>query len=299
MKDVEAQNSPQQSSGETQVKKAKTQKPGGDQEDEPIPEGDPVIVSNKPGLTKEQRQLQAKILKIEGNNFDPKKITIVLGVLLVSLLVIFLRGGPDLDSIVGIERCDGWDWTFMSLYIVAIGIFGFLGYTVVLGVQKMKEVSKWEYHPQEKKFDKNFLIQGNIIGFIAGLAAALVGIGGGTVKNPILLKFKFLPQVISFTSMYLILANKIVIDIEFILAGVMPIQYMLFIGGILAVGVLLVEWKLGQIVRKLGRQSYISFLFAGLLVIALVLVIIVGIDTTKKTLDDDEKGLLDFVSFCN
>lgn len=92
-----------------------------------------------------------------------------------------------------------------------------------------------------------------MIGFCTGITAALVGIGGGMITNPVLLSYDFMPTVVSFTSMYLIVSNKIVADTVFILGGVMPLQYMFFIGGILVVGVLIVEWKLGQLVKKLGR----------------------------------------------
>ena len=162
----------------------------------------------------------------------------------------------------------------------------------------MKDKSGWNYSIHEKKFDKKFLLNGNIIGLSTGLIAAFVGIGGGTITNPVLLSYNFAPTVVSFTSMYLIVANKMVADTVFILGGVMPLQYMFFIGGILVIGVLFVEWKLGQLVKRLGRQSYISFLFSGLLIIALILVIIVGIKTTTETLDDENKGLLEFTSFC-
>jgi uncharacterized membrane protein YfcA len=221
--------------------------------------------------------MQADIKEIEGMNFHPKKFSIIIGVLICSLFIIFARGGKGLDSIFGISRCDAWDWSIMAVYAVVIAVFAFVSYTVVLSEQNTKEKSGWVYTKHEKKFDKKFLITGNIIGILTGIIASLVGIGGGTITNPVLLSYNFMPTVVSFTSMYLIVANKIVADTVFILGDVMPLQYMFFIGLILVVGVLIVEWKLGQLVKKLGRQSFISFLFSGLLVIALVLVLIVGI----------------------
>lgn len=63
------------------------------------------FVPEKKELTAQQKKTQQEIRKIEGSNFNPKKFGIVLGVLICSLIIIFLRGGKGLESIVGIHRC--------------------------------------------------------------------------------------------------------------------------------------------------------------------------------------------------
>jgi uncharacterized membrane protein YfcA len=211
--------------------------------------------------------------------------------------VIVLRGGKGLDSIIGVKKCDGLDWVIFIAYSLIVTIFIFIGNKVVLAEQRLKERCHWEYHPDEKIFNKAFITKGNFFGIITGIVASMVGIGGGMITNPILMSQDFIPQVVSFTGMYLIVMNKIVSSTVFILSGLMPIDYLLFTGVILAIGVVIVEWKVAQVVKKFGRQSIISFLFVGIMSVALVLVLLVGFQTTKETLDNGD-SLFGFKSYC-
>ena len=68
----------------------------------------------------------------------------------------------------------------------------------------------------------------------------------------------------------------------------MPIDYLLFIGGIIVVSNVTSEKCVEFIIKKFGRQSYVSMIFVVILTIALGLVIYVGIDTIKK---NDQKGV--------
>ena len=76
-----------------------------------------------------------------------------------------------------------------------------------------------------------------------GFVSTNIGIGGGAILTPVLLKLQFMPQVISYTSMYLIVWNRIVSAIVFFAGGYVVVDYLLFIGGVMFISILLSEFK--------------------------------------------------------
>ena len=223
-----------------------------------------------------------KIKKIEGSNFHPKKIFIILGILIISVTVVFLRGGKGLESVIGVKKCENLDWIIFASYGVLVLIFLILGDLVVLKEQKTKEQCAWEYHPDEKIFNKASILKFNLTGIVVGIISVILGIGGGMITNPVLMSQGFPPQVISFTGMYMIMVNKIVAAVIFLFAGMMLLQYLLSIGLVFGVGLVIVEWKIGQLIKKYGRQSIISVIFVFVLLVAWCFTVFSAVDVYKK-----------------
>lgn len=245
----------------------------------------------------EREIIHDMIRKNEGNNFYWKKKCVVIGIFCSSMLIIFLRGGKGMKSIIGVKKCDTADWVLFTSYSILVFCFVLMGNRIVINEQKLKEETNWEYHKDEKIFDKKFIFKANILAFLVGAVSSIVGIGSGMIINPLLLSMDFLPQIVSFTGMYPTVINKFVASTVFLIAGQTPVDYLFFTGFLLSIGVVFVEWKVAQLVERLGRQSIISFLFAGILTIGLFLTLYVGFLDTLKTIEHG-KSLLGFKNFC-
>ena len=63
------------------------------------------------------------------------------------------------------------------------------------------------------------------LGFFGGWVAGALGLGGGVIFNPLLLKLGVPPKVSSATGMYLIMFSKIAACLVYILAGYLDISY--------------------------------------------------------------------------
>jgi uncharacterized membrane protein YfcA len=253
---------------------------------------------NKISAQRQKQKLREKIMKIEGSNFYPKKIMFILGILLLSLAVTVLRGGKGMESIIGAKKCTTKDWSIFCIYFLLVTLFAIAGSKLVSNEQKLKVEADWQASKYEKNFDKKFVILGNIFGALIGFVSANVGIGGGLMITPLLLSYDFLPQVVSFTGMYLVVANKLVSTTVFLLSGTLPLDYMMFIGMFLVVGVLIVEWKVGKIVKEKGRPSIISFIFVGIVFVGVALV---GYSGTLNVMKDKAAGkdIWAFGNFCD
>lgn len=245
-----------------------------------------------------------KFLKIENDlkieesrNFTLKKMIFVLANIALSLILTFLRGGKGMESIIGMKKCSGLEWQIFSVYFILVGVLAFYGSYSVLKTQKIKERIKWKFHACEKKFTSKFILKCNFYGFAIGIISANVGIGGGLVITPLLLSYDYLPVVVSYTGMYMVVVNKIVSTTVFLLSGNMPIDYMLVIGSCLICGVAITELKLGQYIKKVGRPSIITFIFVGVVFTALCLVLYSGYE--KIWGSESTPEVWKFKNFCD
>ena len=69
------------------------------------------------------------------------------------------------------------------------------------------------------------------LGFVAGVLASWLGMGGGSIYSPILLNFGVHPQVVSATSMFIVMIVTFSSVMLFFVAGLLELTY----GGVLAV----------------------------------------------------------------
>ena len=257
-----------------------------------------LIPQKPPDSSKIENQLKiSKLKKIEKSNFYWKKFCIIIAVLFSSLAVTFLRGGKNFKSVIGVKKCDPTDWTIFGVYVAIILLFSIISAVVVYSEQKEKLQAGWKFSKYEKNFDLKFIVLGNFFGILMGFVSANVGIGGGLMITPLLLSYDFLPTVVSYTGMYLVFANKLVSTTVFLLSGSIPVNYMLFIGLFLVFGVLVAEFKISKFVKNSGRPSIISFIFVGIVLVSMCLVVYTGVSEILEKLGEGEP-VLEFQPFC-
>ena len=237
-------------------------------------------------------------MKVEGSNFYYTKFLPIMLALLLTVAVVFLRGGSSMPSIIGAKKCNSKDWAVFGGYLICIVLVSVLCSSVVKKEQKLKESCNWNYSKFEKKFSNKFLMSGNLIGFVTGFLSANIGIGGGTVLIPVMMSFGFLPSVISYTTSYLVVNNKFVASLVYFLTEEVPLDYLLIVGGIMFLSVLTMELKSKQLLKRIGRQSLLSMIFVGLTILSIFLVLYsLVMDIIEKKRND--QNVLEFKSFCD
>ena len=248
-------------------------------------------------LSEKEAKIHAQIKKMEGSNFYYKKFLLILTGIIGSILVIFLRGGKEFESIIGAKKCDVRDWIVLAIYLIFIIAVSLISAYVVYKEQKLKIQSNWNFSKYEKQFTNKFLVVGNVIGFMTGMLSSIFGIGGGTILTPVMMSFNYLPQVISFTAMYLVVCNKLVSALVMLLTGLIRLDYLVCVGIFLFVAISLTEWKLDLIIAKIGRQSFISFIYVFIMFISIILVAFTGVTNVIEKKKNNE-NVLNFGSFC-
>lgn len=91
------------------------------------------------------------------------------------------------------------------------------------------------------------------ISFAGGWVSGALGLGGGSIFNPLLLSFGVPPSVASATGMYMIIFSTGSSTLTYILAGMLDIEYGLYAGFFCLAGTVGGMIMLDKIMKKLGR----------------------------------------------
>ena len=82
-----------------------------------------------------------------------------------------------------------------------------------------------------------------------------------------------------------------------LLTGLIRLDYLVCVGIFLFVAISLTEWKLDLIIAKIGRQSFISFIYVFIMFISIILVALTGVTNVIEKKKNNE-NVLNFGSFC-
>lgn len=103
------------------------------------------------------------------------------------------------------------------------------------------------------------------LGFTGGWVAGALGLGGGSIFNPLLLSMGVPPRVSSATGMYLISFSTATTSFLYFIFGDLELDYGLWIAFFGTSGALLGLKGANWYMKKFGRQSIIVFFLATIL----------------------------------
>lgn len=113
--------------------------------------------------------------------------------------------------------------------------------------------------------------------FIAGILAAVCGIGGGMVMGPILVGLKVPPPVSSATTATTLLVLSSSMCLVYICRGVAPTDYSIYLSVITTFGALTGKVLIGRWVRRTGKESALVWALAGITIVSTLLMGTLGI----------------------
>ena len=169
------------------------------------------------------------------------------------VIVLVLRGGRGINSIIGAEKCTFLDGIIFLAYALLSLLLFILSLLVVFQEGKDRSRCDWPDNKDEVKLEKSLFVSGAIISFFVGLLSVIIGVGGSLLITPILISFNVLPEVIAYTGMYLTTLSALISTTLFIISGVMPLDFLALIGVLVILGVLFADWQVSKLVKKLGR----------------------------------------------
>ena len=97
---------------------------------------------------------------------------------------------------------------------------------------------------------------------LAGVAAGLLGIGGGMIKGPLLLEMGLVPQAAAATSAFMIFFTSSSTTLQFLLLGALPAEYAVLYGVIGFAAALLGGLAVRYAMRRNGGSAFIVFAIA-------------------------------------
>jgi len=199
----------------------------------------------------------------------------LIGYLVLMNLALPSTGRP---SPVGIEKCSANYWGLQVSFLV----FCFLMLVLTVKLLKNRQELKIKYGnvnlvESDIILNKKNLVILILLGFMGGLLAGALGLGGGVIFNPVLLTMGLPPQVSGACSLYMVFFSKIASCLVYILNGQMNILYALWVGLWASSGGVLGSLFLIIYVKYGGRQSTIVFILVFEFIVSVCLIPTAGI----------------------
>lgn len=204
-----------------------------------------------------------------------KQVTnlLTLGVILLTNL---LRGGSSYESIAGVTKCTLPDWFIIAACIVICPLITIFSLWNVRKEYALKEKYNRGLVPSDLRFGALTVCKLLVTSFIGGIVCGALGLGGGTIFNPILISMGVPPHTSSATGKYMIMYSKISSCVVYIIYGQLNIYQGLVLGAWKALGGVILLYFTNLLVKKLNRQSVIVLVLTFILGASGIIVPILG-----------------------
>eukprot|EP00205_Picochlorum_sp_RCC944_P001869 CAMPEP_0182607324 /NCGR_PEP_ID=MMETSP1330-20130603/2031_1 /TAXON_ID=464278 /ORGANISM="Picochlorum sp., Strain RCC944" /LENGTH=524 /DNA_ID=CAMNT_0024825903 /DNA_START=122 /DNA_END=1696 /DNA_ORIENTATION=- len=153
-----------------------------------------------------------------------------------------------------------WAITFSFLPITILFMFGICKY--LSKVHEERVTNGYEFVPGDVKWNRRMMTWYPPIAVFAGIIASWFGVGGGTVKGPLLMELGILPEVTTATSSTMMLFTTISAVSGYIAMNRLLVYYGILMFFISTICTLIAQLALKSIITKLSRPSLVIFLFA-------------------------------------
>ena len=224
-----------------------------------------------------------KMIRIEEKKLIPmKKFRILLINLAILLIILLLQGSKSTKSLINMPFCGTFYWIFIFLYI-PFGIL-ILKYSVKLLNEEyqMKQASGYKFLKSDIEWNHENLKKSLILGFLIGFTSAILGVGGAIITGPVLLGMGFDAREATYTATFIAVFTSIAGSVQYLFAGIIYFDYAFFCLLVGLVGLWIGMEKLLDYVKRYRRPSIIMFTLAGCVAIAMLLIVVPGIQKSAK-----------------
>lgn len=167
------------------------------------------------------------------------------------VIVNLLRGGKGAESIVGLESCAAVDWVIQVIYLILCIVITYIAVRFIKKETELKQICQ-DYKTEIELNNRN-LVRLLLVAFVGGWVAGALGLGGGSIFNPILLEMGLNAIVSSATGMYMIMFSTAASTAVFMINDMILYDYALWIGFWCFFGSVIGLILLNKIMKKLNR----------------------------------------------
>jgi uncharacterized membrane protein YfcA len=130
----------------------------------------------------------------------------------------------------------------------------------------------YPYTTYDVKWNREIFIKYPLYSFGSGVMAGLLGIGGGLILGPLLLQLGLHPIVSTATSNFLVLFTSSSTSIQFILLGMMNLDYGIACTFASTIGSFIGTILIQRLLQRTKRNSYLIFTLALVLGISTIFI---------------------------
>jgi uncharacterized membrane protein YfcA len=202
------------------------------------------------------------------------------------LIVTFLRGSNNFESVLGISKCGAVDWTLVGSLVLIMFIFSYIGVKINKKEQALKMKVGRGRGPSDLTFTGKQLLSLCFFAFVGGWVSGALGLGGGSIFNPLMISMGIPPSVSTATGMYMIMFSTAASSTIYIVYGAMNIQFAIWLSIWSSMGILTGITIVNKLMKKYKRQSILVFILVGVLAMSALLVPIQSVINLMATLEN-------------
>jgi len=220
--------------------------------------------------SEEDQKLRQQYLEEDSRQYPKEKVASLLVLWLILLVVVLLKGGKGVDSLIGIKCDSPWYAVLTALQFLLIFVFAAFYAWKLMVKQKARVAVRYPYLPEDPIWDRKSCVFYGVFTFIAGIVAGLIGIGGGMVLGPLMLVMGIHPSVSSATTATMIVLTSSSVAVMYVTSGLVPWTYAVFYFSVCSCGAFLGKSKIDGYVKKTGRASILIFTLATIIALATI-----------------------------
>ena len=149
----------------------------------------------------------------------------------------------------------------------------------------------------EIRFEGKQLVILLVFAFLGGWISGALGLGGGSIFNPLMISMGVPPTVSTSTGMYMIMLSTLASSVIYITYEQLNIPYGLWLGFWTSLGILYGLKVIKKLVAKYKRQSIIVFILVGVMGVSALMVPIFQIIEVIQ-LCEDGKNIWELGDIC-
>jgi len=134
--------------------------------------------------------------------------------------------------------------------------------------------------------------------FWGGFVSGALGLGGGSIFNPVMISLGVPPLVSTSTGMYMIMYSTAASTVMYLSYGTFNFPFALWLSFWCSMGIMVGVSIVDHLVKKYKRQSILVIVLAVILGLSAVLVPFDNVNKILNQPDDDKKDLWKINSFC-
>ena len=186
----------------------------------------------------ESQKLDAIIFAENSHLLQWRKHLFALFLTILSLVVAFLRGSKNFPSIANIPRCGAIDWTLVVLLVILMGVFSWLAVWYNKKEYALKVKGGRGLVDSDIKYTAKTLFNLIFFAFVGGWVSGALGLGGGSIFNPLMISLGLPPSVSTSTGMYMITFSTAASSTIYITYGAMDAPFAVWLSMWSSLGIL-------------------------------------------------------------
>mmetsp|Transcript_25868 Transcript_25868/g.41612 ORF Transcript_25868/g.41612 Transcript_25868/m.41612 type:complete len:895 (-) Transcript_25868:272-2956(-) len=223
------------------------------------------LLSKQQQMITQAREMSRRILLAE-QKISPTQGIKLLAIWAITFLLIVVRGGKGTKSVLRVEYCGEVYWVVtFSAIIMLLGV-AFFSAKDLFSMHQHKIACHYPFAKGDPHWNMSYLRRMCFITFGTGIAAGVLGVGGGMFLSPVLFELGMLPMVVAAISTSCILLSSSVLTVLIIVQGTVGLStvFLYFLGTV--AGAFLGKFFVKQIVAKYRSSAIIPLILGGVII---------------------------------